>query len=235
MRAPTRSRRRSRAQTDGRPRARPRETPPAESANENVDGSPSLPSVTIIRPCRGPCPGYQPGREPEDGADVNTLRRAGHSPRPLVAPASKLAEDRHELLGSFGELVIHARRNLAVALAGRACRRRPCGSGANAIARSKSQEGCAAARRSGGARRKVADDEQGPLVTDQIEGPGIRRPLIVGVAFGRGYVRNGSSRRTENLPTNFESNVAHRGATENRRPIGQMFAPVFAGAVVTGH
>src|SRR5205085_5987458 len=53
----------------------------------------------------------EPRSEPEDGTDVDRLVAARLGPRPLVAPARERAEDRDEVTGSIGQLVVDARRD----------------------------------------------------------------------------------------------------------------------------
>ena len=126
------------------------------------------------------------GREPEDRADVDVLALARPAPGPVVAPARERAEHRHELARALGQLVVHARRHLAVALA------RQQAVGDHAVQpRAQLLGGDAGqhalqldeAPRAGG---EVTDDQERPLVAHEIEGAGVRRPLVVGVALGRG-------------------------------------------------
>ena len=49
----------------------------------------------LDRPTQPGLPRSSPGSEPEDRAEVDALGGAGRAPGPLVAPAGKLAEDRH--------------------------------------------------------------------------------------------------------------------------------------------
>ncbi len=69
------------------------------------------------------------------------------------------------------------------------------------------------------AGREIADDQQRPFIADQVERPGVGRPLIVWVAFGRGYVRNDCLPMDGILPTKFESNG---GYTRQNRNFGQI-------------
>jgi hypothetical protein len=43
-----------------------------------------------------------------------------------------------------------------------------------------------------GAGGEIADDQQRPLVTDEVEGPGVRSPLVIWMTLGR---RNGGNGR----------------------------------------
>ncbi len=134
--------------------------------------------------------GEQPGGEPEDRAEVDRLRRARRAPRPLVAPAGELAEDRHQLARALGQLVVHPGRNLAVALTGEhAVGDHAVESRAQLLGRDAREHPLQLDEpsRSGG---QVANDEQRPFVADQVERPSVGRPLVIRVAFRWGYVRN---------------------------------------------
>ena len=132
----------------------------------------------------------KPRSEPEDRAHVDAFRRARRAPRPLVAPSGQLAEDRHQVQGPFGELIVDARRDLPVSLPGEhAVGDHPVQPGTELFSRDSRQDALELDKppRAG---REVADDQQRPLVADEIECACIRRPLVVRMAFGRGYVRD---------------------------------------------
>ena len=116
-------------------------------------------------PARADSPGAA-----QDRADVDRLALARAAPGPLVAPRGQRAEHGHEVARAFGELVVDARRHLAVALAGEQA------VGDHAVqARAKLLGGDPGedalqldeTTRAGG---QVAHDEQGPLVPDQVKG-----------------------------------------------------------------
>ncbi len=124
-------------------------------------------------------------RQAEDRADVDVLSRPRRGPRPVVAPPRQSAEHGDQLTRPLGQFVVHARRYLAVALAGEQA------VGHHAVqpraqlfrrdARKHALQLDEPARASG----KITDDEQRPLVAHEIERAGVRRPLIVWVTFGR--------------------------------------------------
>ena len=126
-----------------------------------------------------------PGREAEDRADVDVLALARRAPGPVVAPARERAEHGHQLARALGQLVVHARRHLAVALARQqAVGDHPVQPRAQLLGRDAGQHALQLDEpaRAGG---EVADDEQRPLVAHEIERAGVRRPLVVRVALGR--------------------------------------------------
>ncbi len=148
------------------------------------------------RRCRSP-----PGAEISPGASLKIAPRSTDSvrprraPCPLVAPPGQLAEDRHQLARPRRELVVHARRNLAVALAGEhAVGDHPVQPRAELLGRDPGKDPLELDEPAwtGG---EIADDQKRPFVADKVERPGVRRPLIVGMAFRWGYVRNGMSSR----------------------------------------
>jgi hypothetical protein len=124
------------------------------------------------------------GGEAEDRAHVDVLARPRRAPRPVIAPAGERAQHRDELARALGQLVVHARRHLAVALA------REQAVGHHAVQPRAQLLGGDAGQdaleldepaRSGG---KIADDEERPLVAHEVQGPGVRRPLVVGMTLG---------------------------------------------------
>ena len=110
---------------------------------------------------------------------------------------------------AFGELVVDTWRDLAVPLA----REHPVGdhpvqARAQLLGRDPGQYPLELDEpaRTGG---KVADDQQRPLVADEIERPSVGRPLVVGMTFWRRYVGNGISRWTVLQPA---SSLTNEGA-----------------------
>ena len=142
-------------------------------------------------------PGVEhPGREAEDRADVDVLARARGAPGPVVAPAGERAEHGHQLARALGQLVVHARRHLAVALA----RQQAVGdhavqARAQLLGRDAGQHALELdeAPRAGG---EIADDQQRPLVADEVERAGVGRPLVVGMALGGRNGRDGDLRNS---------------------------------------
>ena len=128
--------------------------------------------------------GEHPGGEAEDRADVDVLARARGAPGPVVAPAGERAEHGHQLARALGQLVVHARRHLAVALAGeQAVGHHAVQARAQLLGRDAGQHALQLdeAARAGG---QIADDQQRPLVADEVEGASVRRPLVVWMALG---------------------------------------------------
>ena len=134
--------------------------------------------------------GHETRREPEDRSDVDRLIGAGWAPGPLVAPARKLAEDRHQRAGTFGQLVVDARRYLAIALPGE----HPVGDHAvqprAQLLGGDSGQHTLELDEPARAGREITDDQEGPLVSDKVERARIGGPLIVRVAFGGWSLRN---------------------------------------------
>ena len=126
----------------------------------------------------------QPGREAEDRADVDVLARAGRAPRPVVAPAGERAEHGHQLARALGQLVVDARRHLAVALAGeQAVGDHAVEARAQLLGRDP-REHALELDEATRARGEVAHDQQRPLVADEVERPRIRRPLVIRMTLG---------------------------------------------------
>ena len=94
------------------------------------------------------------------------------------------ADDGHQAARPLGELVVHARRDLAVALAGQ----QPVGDhavqpGAQLLGRDAGQHALELDEPAG-AGDEIADDQQGPLVSHQVQRPCVGRPLVVRVTLG---------------------------------------------------
>jgi hypothetical protein len=133
---------------------------------------------------------HQPRRRPEDGADVDPFALARRAPGVAVAPPRELPDDRHQPLRALGQLVVDARGHLAVALPReQAVGHHAVEPRAQLLGRDARQ--CALdldeATRPG---RKIAHDQERPLVTDEIEGAAVRGPLVVRMALGRRDARN---------------------------------------------
>ena len=126
-----------------------------------------------------------PRRQAEDRADVDVLPGARRAPGPVIAPARERAEDGDQLARTLGQLVVHARRHLAVALARQqSVGHHPVQPRAQLLRGDARQDPLKLDEpaRPGG---EIADDEQRPLVTYEIQSTRIWRPLVVGVTFGR--------------------------------------------------
>ena len=128
----------------------------------------------------------QAGDAAEDRADVDRLAGARRAPRPAVAPARERADDGQQVTGALGQLVVHARRHLAVALAGeQAVGDHAVQARAQLLGRDAGQHALQLDEPAGPGG-KVADDQERPLVADEIERACVRSPLVVGVPLGRG-------------------------------------------------
>src|SRR5207302_723184 len=109
-------------------------------------------------------------------------------------PPGELTEHGHKLACTLGQLVVDPRWHLAVALAGQhPVSDHPVQAGAELLGRDTRQYALQLDEPAG-ARSQIADDQQRPLVADEVERSRVRRPLVVWVAFGRRYVRNGTPR-----------------------------------------
>ena len=120
----------------------------------------------------------------QDRADVDRLAGTRRAPRPGVAPRGERADDREDVAGALGQLVVDARRHLAVPLAGQqAVGDHAVQPRAQLLGRDAGQHALELDEpaRAGG---EVADDEQRPLVPDEIERASVRRPLVVGMPLG---------------------------------------------------
>ena len=120
----------------------------------------------------------------QDRADVDRLAGARRAPGPAVAPARQGADDGQQVTGALGQLVVHARGHLAVALA----REQPVGHHpvqprAQLLGRD-AREHALQLDETPRAAGQIAHDEQGPLVAHQVERPRVRSPLVVGVTLG---------------------------------------------------
>ena len=107
------------------------------------------------------------------------FRRARRARGRLIAPASQLAEDLHELGGALAEHIVHAGRHFAVALT----RQHPVGDHpvqprAHLSVRCRAE--AAATRRPARTGGEVTNDQQRRLVADKIECPGVGRPSAKG-------------------------------------------------------
>src|SRR5512132_135072 len=119
----------------------------------------------------------EPGSVAQDGADVDGLARPWWAPGPAVPPARQRADDRQQVAGALGQLIVHARRHLAVALTReQAVGDHPIEPRAQLLRRDAGQHALQLdeATRAAG---EVPDDEQRPLVTHQVERARIGRPL----------------------------------------------------------
>jgi hypothetical protein len=127
---------------------------------------------------------------------ASSVRRA--APRPAEPHVARARDDRQHLAGALGQLVVDARRHLAVALAGQ----QPVGDHA-VQARAELLGGDAGQDalqldeppRAAG---EVADDEQRPLVPDEVQGTRVGRPLVVRMAFGGRDRRHDSTLHVHN-------------------------------------
>ena len=118
----------------------------------------------------------------------------GGAPGPLVAPARERAEHRHQLACALGQLVVDAGRDLAVALAGQhAVGDHPIQPRAQLLGGDSRQHALQLDEpaRTGG---KVTDDQERPFIPHEIEGTGIRRPLVVRMALRWWYLGDRGSR-----------------------------------------
>lgn len=140
-------------------------------------------------------------REPEDGADVDRLAAPRLGPRPLVAPAGECGENGDQVTSALGQLVVHARRDLAVpltreqAVGDHAIETRPQLLGRDAW------QGALQLDEPPRTADEITDDQQRPLVADEIKCPGIGRPLVVRMPFGRGAGEMGNLRWDESGAT----------------------------------
>ena len=150
----------------------------------------------------------EPRREPEDGTDVDRLVATRLGPRPLVAPARERAEDRDEVAGPFRQLVVDARRHLAVALAGQQAVGDHAVQARTQLLRRDARQRALELDEPARTADEVAHDQQRPLVADEIQGARVRRPLVVWMAFGRGSGWDGDLRFTcaLDLPTVIQIN-----------------------------
>ena len=194
---PSSRRGRARAPTPRRVPRRSRVGVPSPSARRSRRGrspsvtrywrsgaSPSASTISSTVPSSAGRRLEQAGREAEDRADVDVLAGTRRAPRPVVAPARERAEHRHQLARALGQLVVDARRHLAVALA----RQQAVGDHAvqpraQLLGRDAGQHPLQLDEpaRAGG---EVTDDQQRPLVAHEVERAGVRRPLVVRVTLG---------------------------------------------------
>ena len=103
-----------------------------------------------------------------------TPRRARRAPRPVIAPAGERADDRHQLTRALCQLIVDPRRHLAVALAcEQAVRDHPVQPRTQLFGRDPGEHALELDEppRAG---REVADDQQRPLVADEVEGARVR-------------------------------------------------------------
>jgi hypothetical protein len=116
----------------------------------------------------------QAGGQAEDRADVDLLALARRAPRPVIAPARERAEDGHELTRALCQLIVDARRDLAVPLA---CQQtvgdHPVQSRAQLLGGDAGEHPLELHEpsRTG---REVTDDQQCPLVSDEVKRPSVR-------------------------------------------------------------
>ena len=125
-----------------------------------------------------------PWRQAENRADIDVLAWPWRAPRPVIAPARERAEDGNQLARAFRQLVVDTRRNLAVALT----RKQAVGHHAvqprTQLLRGDARQDALELDEPARTGSEITDDEQRPLVTDEIQGARVRRPLVVGVTFG---------------------------------------------------
>ena len=139
------------------------------------------PSTATVPWTTGPT--GRPGRAAQDRADVDALAGARRAPGPLVAPARERADDRQQVARALGQLVVDPRRDLAVALAGQEAVGDHAVQPRAQLLGGDPRQDPLQLDEAAGAAGEVADDEQGPLVTHEIEGARVGRPLVVGVPF----------------------------------------------------
>ncbi len=160
------------------------------------------PPLSVIRNCRSGCFALglhdqldgaleprrrleDPWRQAENGADVDVLTGAWRAPRPGVAPARERAEDGDQFARTLRQLIVDSWRNLAIALP----REEPVGHHAvqprAQLLRGDSGQDALKLDEPARPGGEITDDEQRPLVTHEIQGARVWRPLVVGVTFGR--------------------------------------------------
>ena len=121
----------------------------------------------------------RPGTRAQDRADVDRTRPDAAGTTPSVAPARERADDGQQVTRPLGELVVHARRHLAVALAGQqAVGNHAVEPRAQLLGRDPGQHPLQLDE-AAGTSDQVADDQQRPLVANQIERARVWRPLVV--------------------------------------------------------
>ena len=146
--------------------------------------SPSASTISSTAPSRPAGGSSSPGARRKIAPTLTSSPGARCGPRPVVAPLGERAEHGHQLARALGQLVVDARRYLAVALA----REQAVGdhaveARAQLLGRDAGQHALQldeATRACG----EVADDQQRPLVADQIEGPRIWGPLVIRMTLG---------------------------------------------------
>ena len=173
-------------------------------------GSPSPSTIRSTEPSIPAGGSISPGARRNTAPTLMSSPGRGRAPGPVVAPARERADHRHQLTRALGQLVVDPRRHLAVALAGQqAVGHHPVQSRAQLLGRDPGQDALELdeAPRAGG---EVADDQQRPLVADEVERAGVRGPLIVGVTLGgRDGGNSGASGRTLKRP--FAEHTRTRG------------------------
>ena len=135
----------------------------------------------------------RPGARRKIAPTLTSSPGARRGPRPVVAPLRERAEHRHQVARALGQLVVDARRHLAVALTReQAVGDHPVQARAQLLRGDAGQHALQLdeAPRAGG---EVADDQQRPLVADKIERACIGGPLVIRVTLGGRRCRDGRS------------------------------------------
>ena len=137
--------------------------------------------------------GEHVGQQPEDLADRDLFARLGPGPEVADSPACELDDDREERLAGGRELVFHARRELAVALARDESELEHLLQVARQDTGADPGQAGAQTGLAQGAVGERAKDQQRPLVADRERGACERRPLVV---FAREQRRAGAAEFT---------------------------------------
>ena len=107
-------------------------------------------------------------------ADVDSLVGPRCGPGPLIAPPREFAENRHQLAGALGELVVDARRDLAIALTGEHSIGDHAVEPGTQLFSGDAGQDTLQLDKPAGAGGEIADDQQSPFVAHEIEGTGVR-------------------------------------------------------------